>query len=324
MTRRRVEFAALLLAALLLAATLFKPVVTGHVATVEQLVILDVTQSMNVADVDMNGDKVPRVVAAKAMLADSVQRLPCGSKIGWGVFTEYRAFVMLAPVEVCANRQELLTTLGYLDGKVAWSGNSEVAKGLGSTMRAARELPGKPSIVFITDGQESPPVNAQYRPEMNVTRGEVPGLIVGVGGDRMVPIPKIDPVGRRVGFWEASDVPQIDPRSIGRQGSVANETMAGDAEDPAAAVMVGATPGTEHMSSLREGYLRLLADENGLHYHRLQDRASLLKAITDPELAILREAPADMRPWLGGLALVMLLLGGGLLAPASWGRRKTT
>jgi mxaL protein len=320
MTRRQLEPAMLLLAALLLAAALFGPTLPGHVAVVEELIVLDVTQSMNVPDAPLDVTPVARLVAAKAMLADALQELPCGSKIGWGAVTEYRAFVLLAPVEVCANRRELLTTLGFIDGKVAWSGNSEIAKGLGSALRAARELPGKPSIVFVTDGHEAPPINAHYRPRIDVPRGEIGGLIVGVGGDRPQAIPTTDPSGNPLGVWRADDVLQIDPRSRGRGGSVENEAMAGDEEERAGAVMIGATPGSEHLSSLRESYLRLLADDTGLLYHRLHDREALRQAIVDPQLAHLRESPIDMRPWLGATALLALLIGTGLLAPASWRR----
>ena len=61
------------------------------------------------------------------------------------------------------------------------------------------------------------------------------------------------------------------------------------------------------MSSLREAYLKLLAAETGLDYHRLQTAEGLLGALTSESLA--RETPsqADLRYGLAGLALLTLL-----------------
>ena len=41
---------------------------------------------------------------------------------------------------------------------MAWIGNSEIAKGLYSGIGIARQLPGAPSLVFVTDGHETPPL----------------------------------------------------------------------------------------------------------------------------------------------------------------------
>jgi len=305
----RVERAALTLAAALLAATLFSPSWPGHGKRAEHVVVLDITQSMNVPDVAYQGRPLPRLAAAKAMLADAIVELPCGSKIGLGLFTEYRALVILAPVEVCANRAELLASLAQIDGRMAWTGNSEVAKGLNSSLRAARELPGTPSVVFVTDGQEAPLVNPKYRPGFAdfVVAHEARGLILGVGGDVPAPIPKTDPSGRPLGFWRADEVSQVDTHSLGRDGSVSGEAMADDGV--AAPPLPGATPGHEHLSSLREAYLQLLAGESGLRYQRLRDARSLARTLMDDTLARPRDVRIDLRPWLGGAALVALLVG---------------
>jgi mxaL protein len=307
----------LVLAALLLLAALFEPGMPAPSARVEHLVVLDITQSMNVPDAPgaSGGAMRSRLDAAKAALAAAVQELPCGSKLGWAVFSEYRAFVLLAPVEVCGNRNELLATLQEIDGRMAWTGNSEVAKALNSSLRAARELVGKPSVVFVSDGHEAPPVNPRYRPAFDdgLRDAGVTGLIVGVGGDTPLPIPKTDPSGRPLGHWRADEVLQTDPRSLGRGGSVRGEQMVDDQDNVVVPPLPGATPGREHLSSLRESYLRLLASETGLGYHRLQDAGSLLVALTDASLRRPRPGRLDLRPWLGGAALLAVLLSlGGL------------
>ena len=132
-------------------------------------------------------------------------------------------------MEVCANRSELRGVLAHVDGRMAWSGNSEVAKGLNAAMRMASEVEGHPSLVFLTDGQESPPLSPSRQPRFDGKPGEVPGVVVGVGGPVPLPIPKTDPAGRALGVWHADEVMQTDPFSRSRAGSMANEALAGDA-----------------------------------------------------------------------------------------------
>jgi mxaL protein len=297
---------------LALAASFLEPGLRIEQPLFEHVVVLDITQSMNVQDQELAGRPASRLAFAKHMLRRSLLELPCGSKIGWGVFTEYRSFLLVAPVEVCAHLGELQSTLERIDGQMAWSGNSEVAKGLHSGLGIARQLPGKPSLIFVTDGHEAPPLSPRHRPAFDDKPGDVAGLIVGVGGLSPVPIPKTDPLGRPLGFWGADEVMQSDPHSQGRGASVGGERMV-DEEAAATPPLPGPAPGSEHLSSLREGYLRLLAGELGLGYHRLQATGgadadeALAEAMTSPGLARPVQSWADLRPALAALALCMLL-----------------
>lgn len=305
--RVRLETASLTLAALLLAAGFFQPTLPWKRALFEHVVVIDVTQSMNVADQQLDGKPAARLAFAKRVLHEALSELPCGSKLGWAIFTEYRSYLLFTPVEVCANRAELRASLAGIDGRMAWSGNSEIAKGLHSGIVVVKALPGVPSLVFITDGHESPPLNARHRPSFDDKPGEVAGLIVGVGEARPSPIPKLDPLGRPLGFWAADEVAQVDPRSLGRGASVGQEAMS--EEGSAAPVAgLGATPGSEHLSGLREPYLRLLAAENSFTYHRLRDAEGLSRAWRDPSLARPVPVRGDLRLPLGALAVLLLLV----------------
>jgi mxaL protein len=307
---------ALALAALALAATFLQPGMNLPRPLFEHVVVIDITQSMNVADQRVDGAAVSRLAAAKHALRVALDELPCGSKLGWAIFTEHRSYLLLTPVEVCAHRAELRATLAGIDGRMAWSGSSEVAKGLHSGIVIARELPAHPSLVFVTDGHEAPPLDARQRPAFDDKPGEVAGLIVGVGELAPSPIPKRDPSGRPLGFWSADEVMQTDARGQGRGGSVDDERMV-DAGSAAAAGL-GATPGREHLSSLRESYLRLLAGESGLSYLRLTDAYELAAALRARALARPVVARVDGRVALAWLALALLLWT--QLAP--WWRRR--
>lgn len=301
------ERALLVAAALALALCFVQPGANVKRALYEHVVVLDVTQSMNVLDRQLEGQPVSRLAYAKHAMRDVLLRLPCGSKLGWGLFTEYRSYLLIAPVEVCANLNELRTTLEQIDGRMAWIGGSEVAKGLHSGIGIARQLPSRPALVFVTDGHEAPPLNPRHRPAFDGKPGEVKGLIVGVGEATPSPIPKLDPLGRPLGFWHADEVLQTDPRSQGRGGSVAGERLVESDSAQDAAPLPGPAPGNEHLSSLREAYLQLVAGETGLRYHRLQDMDAFVQALTVTEFARPVPARIDLRPALAALAFMSLL-----------------
>ncbi len=297
-----------MVAALSLAACFLNPGWVVERARFEQVVVIDITQSMNVSDETVAGQPASRLAFARERLRDALLELPCGSKLGWGVFTEYRSYLLLAPVEVCAHPDELRATLARIDGRMAWSGNSEIAKGVHSGIGIVRQLPGNPALVFVTDGHESPPLSAGHRPAFDDKPGDVSGVIVGVGGRLPAPIPKTDPQGQPLGFWRADEVMQTDPYSEGRGGSVTGERMSDDATAPRSSAALGATPGTEHLSALHEGYLRLLAGELGLAFHRLTDSETFAAALTAPALARPMPVRLDLRAACAGLALVLLLM----------------
>jgi len=293
-------------AACALVVCLLRPGWPVERARFDHVIVLDITQSMDVLDESLDGKPVSRLAYAKHALRDALLQLPCGSKVGWAVFTEYRSFLLFEPVEVCANLTELRSTLAHIDGRMAWSGNSEIAKGLHSGIDLARRLPGSPSLVFITDGQEAPPLSARHRPAFDDKPGDVAGVIVGVGDVRPSPIPKSDPSGRPLGFWQADEVTQADLYSSGRSGSVGGEAMSDDAVAPNEPAL-GATPGSEHLSALREPYLRLLGRERGLAFVRLASPQALTAALTAPALAKPTPVRADARIAFACLALVLLL-----------------
>lgn len=303
--------------ALALAICLLRPTWPVERDRFDHVVVLDITQSMDVQDELVDGKPVSRLVYAKQALRQALLRLPCGSKVGWGVFTEYRSFLLLEPVEVCANLSELRATLAGIDGRMAWSGNSEIAKGLHSGIAVAKHLAGSPSLVFFTDGQEAPPLSPRHRPRFDGKPGDVAGIIVGVGGLTPSPIPKRDPSGRPLGFWNAEQVAQQDAYSGGRDAGVNGERRV---EDDAAAPRqaLGATPGSEHLSALREPYLRLLAREHGLSFLRMSTPEDLAAAMTAPALAKPTRVRADGRLVFAAMALLLLLARYAGLLRAAW------
>jgi mxaL protein len=239
----------------------------------------------------------------------AVEELPCGSRAGLAVFTEHRSFLLFAPVEICENNLVISTMLDAIDGRMDWAELSEVAKGLYSGIEAVETLAamhpggGSTRLVFMTDGHEAPPVHPAWRPTFRGDPGAVQGLIAGIGGAEPVPIPHLDADGRVAGYWSRDEVMQVDRHSLGRP-STEGEAMVGidngDVQDRIAR-------GAEHLSSLREGYLRQLATETGLDYLRTTTDEAFARALVDSRYAE-RQAAVTRVAWIPAVLSLACLL----------------
>jgi mxaL protein len=289
---------------LLLGLALAQPSLPWQKDIFNAIFVVDISQSMNTLDYRNGELTTSRLQAVKDTLSASLRLIPCGSKIGLGIFTEYRSFLLLAPIEVCANYAELSTSIAQLSGKMAWAGGSEVAKGLNWGLKMALAVEPKAALVFFTDGHEAPPISLRNRPRIDVKAGQVQGLLVGVGGDQLSAIPKFDPDGNPLGYWKAEEVAQIDIYSQGRGGSVSGEKMA-DADNPVAS---NAKTRTEHLSSLKETYLRRLASETALGYARLTLPANLNALMSQAGLGQQHSVPTPFAWFPALLALAGIVI----------------
>ncbi|MEP6503227.1 MAG: VWA domain-containing protein [Betaproteobacteria bacterium] len=270
------------LAGLLLLLACAMPPVALPRDTFDAVVIFDITQSMDVEDVAIDGAAASRLALAREAARRTLRALPCGSRVGWGAFTEYRTLMLLAPIEVCANYGDLLATLDGIDGRIRWGNASEISKGVFWAMRAAKELESKPAVIFITDGQESPPLGASNFPLFDdLAPGQIGGWLVGVGGNVPRPIPRTDGQGNRIGYWRAQDVIQRD-------------------------IAAGAPGSREQLSELNETHLRALSAQVGFGYAALAGPGRLADLVRDPRLARRTKVATDLS-WLpAGLALLLL------------------
>jgi mxaL protein len=297
---------ALLLAVPLLGLALVLPPVELPRAGYRYLLVFDITQSMNVADAGSPQSPRRRLDMARGAVSDALGELPCGAEAGLGLFSGHRTLVLFVPVEVCRHRRDLRAALAGIDWWLAWEARSEIAKGLHGAIAVAEALGAATRVVFLTDGHEAPPLHPQYRPRFRGEVGAVGGLIVGVGGTRPVPIPKLDHDGETLGYWQPDEVQQVDSYSLGRTGASVREAMVGvDAGDLEERIRTG----TEHLSSRRDDYLRQLADETGLAYAVLSDGPALAERLLEADLAEYAPRPTDLRPLPAALALLLVLSG---------------
>jgi len=276
--------AAIALAAAILLLGLAMPTVPLQRSVFDYIVVFDISQSMNVEDYERDGAHVSRLDYARDAARHALDKLPCGSRVGWGAFTGNRTLLLLAPVEVCANYNDLLVSLAQIDGRMRWSDASEIAKGIYWAIEAAQSTASHPNILLVTDGQEAPPLQSDELPSLldRVKDHPVRGWLVGAGGDDPTPIPKIDAAGNHHGFWRADEVLQSE------------------------SAIDGATPGLEHFSALREQHLTNLAQRLELDYARLTDLTSLSDALQDARFARRRQVPTDLSWLAAALALALL------------------
>ncbi|WP_139826204.1 VWA domain-containing protein [Derxia lacustris] len=269
-------------ALLLLAGAVWNPAITVERPVTDVVVVLDISQSMDVPDQRLDGRPVSRLAFAKAALREALGALPCGSRLGLAIFSEYRILLLTAPAEVCGAHAELVALLGRLDNQIAWTNASEIRKGVLNAREAALALPERPALVFITDGQEAPPLGPGQGRHFDGKPGELRGLLLGVGGDLPQPIPKTDKLGHALGLWSEAEVVQ------------------------------GAAGG-QHLSALDEPHLIQLAAEIGFDYRRLDRPEALAGLLGAANLRQPASGPLALGDGfaLAALALIALAFSGG-------------
>lgn len=303
--RERLEDArlwALLAAAALTCLALVVPRVTLTRNVYDLFAVVDITGSMNTRDMTVAGEPASRLDASKAALERLLADLPCQSRLGLGVFTERRSFLLFNPVEVCENFAPLETAIQELDWRMAWEGDSMVAKGFYHAMTVAEDL--KADLVFVTDGHEAPPLpGGGMLPDFEGTPGKVKGLVLGVGGRDKVPLPKFDDEGHEIGTYGADEVPQEN-----RSGPPPPDAHLRPGYHPKWAPFGTDPPaGDEHLTSVRSEHLEAMAAKAGFAHVDLIDARDLLDAISTRAHARPVEVAVDIRPLPAALALALLV-----------------
>ncbi|MBB3769541.1 mxaL protein [Angulomicrobium tetraedrale] len=297
-TLRDWRFWLLAMAFLTLIAALLLPRLTLTREARDLLVVIDVTGSMNVRDYEVDGVPAARLAVAKRAARDLLAALPCQSRLGLGIFTERRSFLLFEPAEVCENYAAIDGALEGLDWRMAWEGDSHVARGVHAALAIAASLPA--DLVFLTDGQEAPPLAGGALPRFEGEPGKVAGVLMGVGSPNPSPIPKFDADGRETGFYAEQDVPQED-----RSGPPPADAPSRAGWDPRNAPWGGeAATGTEHLGSLREDHLRSLAAQTGLGFAVLRDPGALAAVVN----ANTRARPVELRVDIAAIPAALALL----------------
>lgn len=254
-------------------------------------VVIDITQSMNAKDYHLEGWPETRLEFAKAAVERAFLNLPCGSEVGLGLFTTQSVQLLFEPIEICKHLPVVLDTLRHLDWRMAWSADSHVESGIYHALRELTKSNESTRLVFMTDGQETPPQT--YRPGFDQDPRQIRGLLVGVGGKTPVSVPRYDQQNQLLGVWDNADIEK--PPLSNTVYSTRQESR------------VLPTEGT-YLSWMDEDHLREIATVTGLEFRALKNAEDLTEAMLNPAYSEYRPSWTDLRPWLGGLALTVLIL----------------
>lgn len=292
----------LALALLLMGLALVVPRVSMERTVYNVMAFVDITGSMKVRDMGPTNAPVERLEAAKSALRTLLGALPCQSRLGLGIFTERRGFVIFDPIEVCENFAPVEQSIANIDWRMGWEGDSFVTKGLHHAI--AETAPLDSDILFLTDGQEAPPLPpGGGLPPFEGEPGKVKGAVVGVGAHEKVPIPKFDSDGQETGAYSEQDVVQEN-----RTGPPPPDAEKRPGYHPKWAPFGSEAPtGDEQLSSVRTAHLTTLAAQTGLAYSGLKEDSDLLSLVAHSAKSRPAAVQVDIRPVPAGLALLLLV-----------------
>ncbi|MFD0987876.1 vWA domain-containing protein [Methyloligella solikamskensis] len=265
------------------------------------MAFVDISMSMNTRDVQLRGETVRRMDAIKTVLPEFIAGLPCQSRFGLGIFAERRVFVLFDPMEVCENFASIDASIESIDWRMAWDADSYITKGVHRAIDLAGRLDA--SLMFMTDGHEAPPLPYTGMDPFEGKPGEVRGILVGVGGRELTPIPKFDDEGNEVGVYGPDDVLQesrfgmAPPTAKERPGYHPRNNPFGDMKE-----------GNEHLGQLKEEHLKAIAAQTGLDYAQMTNASSLVAEVERAAQPREVVVATDIRPYPAAAALVLLVL----------------
>ena len=293
----RRDAALLLTALLLLVIALLQPSIPLKRNIYSYILVADISQSMNVADMGSESKPLTRIAHTQKMMHEIVSSLPCGTKVSVGLFAGVSIAAMYTPIEVCSNFAEINDTIDHLDWRSGWSGNSRIRESLPKLARTLRSFPEPAQVVYFTDGEEAPRLHVFNKRDLSGFQGGDDWLLVGVGSDKGTPIPKLDEKNQLIGYWSGDSfalqpgIAQISESNIGTR----DDNVAGG-------------EGDRYLSVLDETYLKELAQEVDAKYVRGDKLQNILAAMKEQKPARRDIAPYEIDWVLASVAGILLLL----------------
>jgi len=246
------ESVLLIAVVLLLLLAIYKPQIQLKQDVHNYLLIADVSQSMNAQDLKLNNKAVSRMDYTKHLMKRVVETSSCGTYISLGVFAAENVGLLLMPLEVCANYDVITDSIDHLEWRMAWRGNSRLSFGIKSAEGMFDYLNIPATMLFFTDGDEAPKVNAINKLDLSSVQIGKNLLFVGVGGHQPVPVPRYNSSNKWVGYW-SSDTKE---NSAGAVGDTYSDTSK-DEPDP----IVAYAEFDRYLSQLDSDYLKQVSAE---------------------------------------------------------------
>jgi len=300
MLKARWRRAALLIgAALVTLPCFFMPKLVLPGPTYRWLIVIDITESMNVRDIAGRGPEHSRLDAAKQSVVAALRALPCGSQVAIALFAGVDTLNLFEPLEVCSHFDAMEQVVSRLDWRMGWIGDSRIENGLTHAIGEAARM--KLNLLFVTDGDETPRRSAARLTGLQALRGRIKGTLVGVGGESLQPVPRLDEDNQIVGYWQAADAVRegFHPNNVaaltGLEAGVASPGGGLDDVD-------------EHLSAMRGRYLMELGTAAGFDFVHARSPSEFATTATRPAAADISHAPRDVRPLFALLAALLVVL----------------
>lgn len=258
--------------------------------------VLDITQSMNAADMVIDGKPATRLGHTKQLLREALSTLPCGTKVGLGMFSGVNVVTLYLPVDVCENFNSIQDTLDHIDWRSAWTADSRVRESMLSTARVVANFPEPAQVVFFTDGEEAPKLHQFNTRDLSTLQSADGWLLVGVGSLQGAAIPKFTEKNQLIGYW-SHDSMQLAPGAA----PIAAAGLLKRTKD------VAESPQDRFISKLSETTMQAMAKEIGASYVRGDTFQKLKSAMSQQKPARREWTPFSLSSVLSGLAGLLLI-----------------
>jgi len=283
----------------LLALALFKPEIQLKQSVKNYLLLADVSQSMNAEDVSIGDKTTNRMEYTKHLMKKVIADAECGTHFSLGVFAAENTALLLMPLEVCDNYDEIIDSVDHLEWRMAWRGNSRLSFGI-KTAEAMMDYLNMPArILFFTDGDEAPKVNAINKLDLSRLQIGKKLLLVGVGGHEPVPVPRYNSSNKWVGYW-SSDTKENSAGAVG----VSYSDTSIDEPDP----IVAYAEYDRYLSQLDTEYLKKIAVEVKGTYMEGKDQPAFYDYVRNQKAVASIVTDYSMRWIYLSLALLLTLL----------------
>jgi|TARA_B100001063_G_scaffold198721_1_gene191380 mxaL protein len=248
----KAELTIMVLSVFLCLLAMYNPTLQFKKSITSYMLLVDVSQSMNAEDLVVNDKPITRIDYTKLLLKRIIDKSDCGSFFSINIFVADNVANIIEPVEKCNNYDELMDTINKLEWRMAWKGNSRITFGIKSAAKMQDSLNFPSKILFFTDGDEAPKVNAINRVNLDDFNLGEELIFVGVGGDKPVPVKRYNSRNMYVGYW-GSDIYDSLPGATGSRNSDSGK----DEPDPS----VASADYERYLSKLYEEYLIKLSEQ---------------------------------------------------------------
>ena len=293
----KVELTIMILVLLLCLLAMYNPTLQFKKSITSYMLLVDVSQSMNAEDLVVEDSPITRINYTKILLKQIIDKSDCGSFFSINIFVADNVANIIEPVEKCNNYDELMDTINKLEWRMAWKGNSRITFGIKSAAKMQDSLNFPSKILFFTDGDEAPKVNAINRVNLDDFNLGEELIFVGVGGDTPVPVKRYNSRNMYVGYW-GSDIYDSLPGATGSRNSDSGK----DEPDPS----VASADYERYLSKLYEEYLISLSEQIKSQYIKgdLSDKFTKYILSNRPQQKI----KSDLQMERPSVFLVLILL----------------